>query len=51
MLVSLNKWGQQKGSDYYCSVDANELGERVGFSGADGPSPWWEASGREYAER
>lgn len=37
---------------YYRSVEPSAPGEPVGMFGAQGePSPWWQVSAREYAER
>jgi uncharacterized protein (TIGR03083 family) len=37
--------------DYYGAVDPHLLGEPVGWFGATGPSPMWQAIAREYVER
>ena len=36
---------------YYGAVDLELLGEPVGWFGATGPSPMWQAIAREYVER
>ena len=36
---------------YYSGIDAEALGEPVGFFGARGPSPYWQIAAREYVER
>jgi uncharacterized protein (TIGR03083 family) len=37
--------------DYHGAVDLDALGEPVGWFGATGPSPFWQAIAREYVER
>lgn len=38
-------------AEYYGAVDPQQPGEPVGWFGATGPSPMWQAIAREYVER
>ena len=51
LLIDLLELAGHWTADFYAAVGGDTLGEPVGFFGATGPSPQWQAAAREYVER
>lgn len=51
LVIELLRLSGEWTADYYTEVDPTLPGEPVGFFGASGPSPMWQAIARELVER
>ncbi|HMG43861.1 MAG TPA: maleylpyruvate isomerase N-terminal domain-containing protein [Acidimicrobiales bacterium] len=51
LVLSLLELSGDLTAEYYAAVDPLAPGEQVRFFGSTGPSPFWQAIAREYAER
>ena len=51
LVIALLEVSGRWTAEYYGAVDLALLGEPVGWFGATGPSPMWQAIAREYVER
>lgn len=51
LVVALLEISGRWTDEYYRAVDLDQPGEPVGWFGATGPSPMWQAVAREYVER
>lgn len=51
LVVALLEMSGRWTDEYYRAVDLDQPGEPVGWFGAAGPSPMWQAVAREYVER